>query len=122
MLAVTLWYLASGNMFTDLQWGFRLAPNTISEVVREVCQAKTFHKKISVSDSNSNIIPIIKDLNPKFELILKLKFEFKLKLKYNTYSQVSIYLNSGLKSFILDILMDHLSLPLRSLKFLRLWL
>ena len=39
MLAVTLRYLASGSMFTDLQWGFRLAPNTISEVVREVCQA-----------------------------------------------------------------------------------
>ena len=25
-------------MFTDLHWGFRLAPNTISEVVWEVCR------------------------------------------------------------------------------------
>ena len=39
ILAVTLQYLVSGSMFTDLQWGFRLAPNTISEVVREICQA-----------------------------------------------------------------------------------
>ena len=43
MLAVTLRYLASGSMYTDLQWGFRLAPNTISEVVREVCQAIVDH-------------------------------------------------------------------------------
>ena len=39
MFAVTLQYLVSGSMFTVLQWGFRLAPNTISEVVQEVCQA-----------------------------------------------------------------------------------
>ena len=39
MLAVTLWYLASGSMFTNIQWGFRLGPNTISEVVQEVSQA-----------------------------------------------------------------------------------
>ena len=36
MLVVTLRYLC---IFTNLQWGFRFAPNTISEVVREVCQA-----------------------------------------------------------------------------------
>ena len=39
MLAVTLRYLASASMFTNLQWGFRTAPNTISEVVQEVSQA-----------------------------------------------------------------------------------
>ena len=39
MLAVTLQYLTSDSIFTDLQWGFTLAPNTISEVIREVCQA-----------------------------------------------------------------------------------
>ena len=26
-------------MFTDIQWGVRLAPNTISEVAREICQS-----------------------------------------------------------------------------------
>ena len=39
MFAVTLWYFALVSMFTDLQWGFRLAPNTISDVGGEVCQA-----------------------------------------------------------------------------------
>ena len=37
MLDVTYQYLASGSMFTDLQWDLKLAPNTISEVVQEVC-------------------------------------------------------------------------------------
>ena len=76
----------------------------------------------SVSDSNSNIIPIIYGLNPKFEIKLKLKLIFEFKLKHNTYSQVSIYLNSGPKSYILAMFMDYSGLPLMSLKFLRLWL
>ena len=39
MLALTLSYFSSHNMFTDLLRSFRLTPNTISEVVWAVCQA-----------------------------------------------------------------------------------
>ena len=39
MLAVTLRYLASGNFYSDMQYGFRMATSSISESVREVCQA-----------------------------------------------------------------------------------
>lgn len=38
-LAVTLRYLATGNTYRDLRCGFRVAHNTISCIVREVCQA-----------------------------------------------------------------------------------
>jgi len=38
-LAVTLRYLASGSSYPDLSYGFCIASNTVSVVVREVCQA-----------------------------------------------------------------------------------
>ena len=39
MLAVTLRFLASGNFYSDMQYGFRMPTSSISESVREVCQA-----------------------------------------------------------------------------------
>ena len=39
MLAVTLRYLASGNFYSDMQYGFRMPTSSIQESVREVCQA-----------------------------------------------------------------------------------
>lgn len=39
MLAVTMRYLATGTSYSDLQYGFRMCKSSISEVVREVCQA-----------------------------------------------------------------------------------
>ena len=39
MIAITLRYLASGNSYLDLSYGFRVARNTISLVVKEVCEA-----------------------------------------------------------------------------------
>ena len=38
MLAVICGYLATGSLFSDMQYGFRLSTNTILEVVREICQ------------------------------------------------------------------------------------
>ena len=38
-LAVTLRYLATGNSYISLQYGFRVAFNTISKFIPEVCQA-----------------------------------------------------------------------------------
>lgn len=38
-VAVTLRHLASGAKYKDMQYAWRLPPNTISKVVREVCQA-----------------------------------------------------------------------------------
>ena len=38
-LAITLRYLASGNSYKSLQFGFRVACNTISILIIEVCQA-----------------------------------------------------------------------------------
>jgi hypothetical protein len=38
-LAVTLRYLASGNSYMSLQYGFRIANNTISKIIPEVCEA-----------------------------------------------------------------------------------
>jgi len=38
-LAVSLRHLASGAKYTELQYGWRIPPHTISIVVREVCQA-----------------------------------------------------------------------------------
>ena len=38
-LAVTLRHLASGAKFSELQYGWRIPPNSLSIVVREVCQA-----------------------------------------------------------------------------------
>jgi hypothetical protein len=38
-LAVTLRHLASGTKYSDMQYGWRVPDNTISVVVREVCQA-----------------------------------------------------------------------------------
>ena len=38
-LAVTLRYLATGNSYRSLQYGFRVAFNTISKFIPEVCQA-----------------------------------------------------------------------------------
>ena len=38
-LAVTLRHLASGTKYRDMAYGWRLPHNTISKVVREVCQA-----------------------------------------------------------------------------------
>ena len=39
MLHVTLRAACLSHMFTNLQWGFRLAPNNMYEVIWEVCQA-----------------------------------------------------------------------------------
>ena len=38
-LAITLRYLGTGNSYMSLQYGFRVAFNTISILVIEVCQA-----------------------------------------------------------------------------------
>ena len=38
-MAVSLRHLASGAKYTELQYGWCIPPNTISIVVREVCQA-----------------------------------------------------------------------------------
>ncbi|MCM8858028.1 MAG: transposase family protein [Candidatus Thiodiazotropha sp.] len=38
-LAITLRYLASGDSYRSLMYGFRVADNTISMIVRDVCQA-----------------------------------------------------------------------------------
>ena len=38
-LAITLRYLATGDSYKSLAYGFRLAPNTIVSIVPEVCQA-----------------------------------------------------------------------------------
>lgn len=38
-LAVTLRHLASGAKYSELQYGWRIPPNSLSIVVREVCQA-----------------------------------------------------------------------------------
>ena len=38
-LAITLRYLASGDSYHSLMYGFRVAHNTISSVVRDVCEA-----------------------------------------------------------------------------------
>lgn len=38
-LAITLRYLASGDSYKSLMYGFRVADSTISLVVRDVCQA-----------------------------------------------------------------------------------
>ena len=38
-LAITLRYLATGDSYHSLMYGFRVAHNTISKVVRQVCDA-----------------------------------------------------------------------------------
>ena len=38
-LAITLRYLATGNSYKSLQYGFRVAYNTISIIIIEVCEA-----------------------------------------------------------------------------------
>lgn len=38
-LAITLRYLATGDSYKSLSYGFRVAHNTVAIVVREVCQA-----------------------------------------------------------------------------------
>ena len=38
-LAITVGYLATGDSYKSLAYGFRVAPNTIVSVVLEVCQA-----------------------------------------------------------------------------------
>ena len=38
-LAITLCYLATGNSYKDLEYGFRVANNTISRIVPETCNA-----------------------------------------------------------------------------------
>lgn len=38
-LAITLRYLAIGDSYMSLAYGFRVAPNTIVDIVPEVCQA-----------------------------------------------------------------------------------
>ena len=38
-LAITLRYLATGDSYRSLQYGFRVAFNTISRVIPEVCEA-----------------------------------------------------------------------------------
>ena len=38
-LAITLRYLVSGDSYHSLMYGFRVAHNTISILVREVCEA-----------------------------------------------------------------------------------
>ena len=38
-LAITLRYLASGDSYHSLMYGFRVAHNTISKVIRQVCDA-----------------------------------------------------------------------------------
>lgn len=38
-LAITLRYLATGDSYHSLMYGFRVPHNTISKVIREVCQA-----------------------------------------------------------------------------------
>ncbi|XP_071510863.1 uncharacterized protein [Diadema antillarum] len=38
-LAIALRYIASGDSYKSLSYGFRVAPNTISTIVPEVCQA-----------------------------------------------------------------------------------
>ncbi|XP_033749273.1 uncharacterized protein LOC117333962 [Pecten maximus] len=38
-VAITLRFLATGNSYKSLSYGFRLAPNTIVSIVPEVCQA-----------------------------------------------------------------------------------
>ena len=38
-LAITLRYLASGDSYHSLMYGFRVAHNTISSVIRDVCEA-----------------------------------------------------------------------------------
>ena len=38
-LAITLRYLATGDSYKSLAYGFRVAPNTIVSIVPEVCQA-----------------------------------------------------------------------------------
>ncbi|XP_041351150.1 putative nuclease HARBI1 [Gigantopelta aegis] len=38
-LAVTIWHLASGDKYPTLQYDFRVARNTISMFIPEVCQA-----------------------------------------------------------------------------------
>jgi len=38
-LAITLRYLATGNSYKSLAYGFRVAPNTIVSIVSDVCQA-----------------------------------------------------------------------------------
>jgi hypothetical protein len=38
-LAITLRYLATGNSYKSLEYGFRVANNTISSIVPETCQA-----------------------------------------------------------------------------------
>lgn len=38
-LAVTLRYLATGDSYHSLMYGFRIAHNTISKVIRQVCEA-----------------------------------------------------------------------------------
>ena len=38
-LAITLRYLATGNSYKSLAYGFCVAPNTIVSIVSDVCQA-----------------------------------------------------------------------------------
>ncbi len=38
-VAATLFYLATGNTYTSMKWGWRLPHNTLSLIVREVCEA-----------------------------------------------------------------------------------
>jgi len=42
-LAITLRYLATGDSYKSLAYGFRVAPNTIVSIVPEVCQAICDH-------------------------------------------------------------------------------
>ena len=38
-IAITLRYLATGNSYKSLMYGFRVAHNTISNIIPEVCEA-----------------------------------------------------------------------------------
>ncbi|XP_076042092.1 uncharacterized protein LOC143025993 [Oratosquilla oratoria] len=51
-LAVTLRHLASGTKYRDMAYGWRVPHNTISKVVREVCQSVSLKKDGANSPMN----------------------------------------------------------------------
>ena len=61
MLAIMMRYLATGQSYSGLMYGFRVAHNTICGVVKEVCQA-------IIDEYEDDIQPLPQHSNGKISL------------------------------------------------------